>query len=371
MKNAKNHLSKRNIPVMFNFSAVAVILLVLVMANSGCQKNASAPPSTSDQATELKLAMTNNWTQVNLDADVDEYDPVFIDPHLVNAWGLAISDEGEIWVSAADAGVATIYDANGQQLEAPIPIPGGAPTGAIYNPTSTFIVPGTSEKAEFIYVTENGTVVGAASGVAHTVADRSAWGAIYKGLTLGRINGQPYLYATDFHNGAVDVYDRTFTYVSTISFVDPNIPSGFAPFNIRNFDGLLFVTYAKQLAPENADDEKGPGNGYVDIFNTDGSFVQRFVSQGELNSPWGMEKITGVGGGMLIGNFGNGKINMYDMNGNFVKPLKSGGEPLKVEGLWSITLPGKNLPEIYRHRLYFTAGPDEESHGVFGYISQD
>src|SRR6185295_5878894 len=125
---------------------------------------------------------------------------------------------------------------------------------------------------------------------------------------------------------------------------DPNIPSGFAPFNIRNFDGLLFVTYAKQLGPENADDEKGPGNGYVDIFNTDGSFVQRFVSQGELNSPWGMEKVSGVGGGMLIGNFGNGKINMYDMNGNFVKPLKSGGEPLKIEGLWSLTLPGKNLP---------------------------
>jgi uncharacterized protein (TIGR03118 family) len=372
MKNTTNHLIKPNIPVMFNFSAVAALLLVLFMINTGCQKNASAPSPTSDQSSsELKLSQTNDWTEVNLVSDVDEYSPIFIDPNLVNAWGLAISDEGEVWVSAADAGVATIYDGNGQMLEPAITIPGGAPTGAIYNSTESFIIPSTNEKAEFIYATENGTIVGAASGVAHTVADRSAEDAVYKGLTFAKINGQAYLYATDFHNAKVDVYDGTFTYISTMSFVDPGMPAGYAPFNIRNFGTQIFVTYAKQLAPDNEDDEKGPGNGFVDIYTTNGTFVQRFISHGELNSPWGMEKVSGPGGGMLIGNFGNGKINTYDMSGNFVKALKSGGEPLKIEGLWSILSPGQNLPESFRHRIYFTAGPDEESHGVFGYITQN
>lgn len=361
-----------NIPVMFNFSAVAVILLVLVMVNSGCQKNASAPSSTSDQtAAELKLSQTNDWTVVNLDADIDDLDPVYIDPNLKNGWGLAISDEGEIWVSSAEVGVATIYNANGQTLEPPITIPGDVPTGAIYNPTSTFIIPSTGEKGEFIYVTATGMLVAAASGVAHTVADRSAMEASYTGLTLGRVMGKPYLYAANFHDATIDVFDENFEYVPNMSFVDPSMPEHYAPFNVRNFDGQLFVTYAKQEAPDFDEEEKGPGNGFVDIFNTDGSFVQNFVSHGELNAPWGMEKVSGTGGGMLIANLGNGKINMYDMNGNFVKPLKSGGEPIKIEGLWSIMLPGKNLPEMYRHRLYFTAGPDDEEHGAFGYLTQD
>src|SRR5204862_6197823 len=116
---------------------------------------------------------------------------------------------------------------------------------------------------------------------------------------FARINGKPYIYATDFHNGAVNVFDGDFKYHPEITLVDPNIPMGYAPFNVRNFDDQLFVTYAKQLAPDNEDDEKGPGNGFVDIYNTDGSFVQRFVSHGDLNSPWGMEKVNGVGGGML------------------------------------------------------------------------
>ena len=355
--------------MMFNFSALAALFLVLIMVNSGCQKNASAPASANQNSVELKT--TNNWTQVNLDADASQYNPAHIDPSLVNAWGLAISDEGEVWVSSNGGDVATVYNGDGQTLEPAIAIPGGAPTGAIYNPTLSFIVPATGVKAEFIYCTESGTIVAAESGVAYTVADGSGWGAVYKGLTFARINGKPYLYATDFHNGAIDVFDGQFQYMSNISFVDPNLPSGYAPFNIRNFDGSLFVTYAKQIPPENIDDEKGPGHGYVDIYNTDGSFVQRYVSQGELNSPWGLEKISGQGGGMLIGNFGNGKINMYDMNGNFIKPLKSGGEPIKIDGLWSILRPGQNLPASQQNRLYFTSGPDGEAHGIFGYLTQN
>jgi uncharacterized protein (TIGR03118 family) len=232
----------------------------------------------------------------------------------VNAWGLAFSDEGEIWVSSAEKGVATIYDADGVTIDPPVSIPfnndpnGGNPTGSVYNSTKTFIIPATNEKSEFIYVTENGTVVAAVEGTSTTVADRSSVEAVYKGVAIAENGGSNFLYATNFKGAAIDVFDQSFNYVPGTTFIDPNMPAGFAPFNIRNINGQLYVTYAKQLAPDNEDDEAGPGNGFVDIFNPDGSFVKRFASQGTLNSPWGIEEVTGEPGEILIGNFGNGKI---------------------------------------------------------------
>src|SRR5204863_3288034 len=117
------------------------------------------------------------------------------------------------------------------------------------------------------------------------VRDRSSFDAVYKGVAMATNNGANYLYATNFHGGTIDVFDNAFNYVS-MSFVDPNMPAGFAPFGIENINGKLYVTYALQLGPDNEDDLAGPGNGYVDIFNPDGSFVSRFASQGVLNSPW-------------------------------------------------------------------------------------
>ena len=152
-------------------------------------------------------------------------------------------------------------------------------------------------------------------------------------------------------------------------FVDPDIPSGYAPFNIKYLNGLLYVTYAKQLGPDNEDDEAGPGHGYIDIFNTDGSFVKRFASQGTLNSPWGIAEVPGDNSRILIGNFGDGRINIFGADGAFKTYLKTDGQAIVIEGLWAIVFPQKNLPPEERNRLYFTAGPDEEEHGLFGFLT--
>jgi uncharacterized protein (TIGR03118 family) len=157
--------------------------------------------------------------------------------------------------------------------------------------------------------------------------------------------------------------------------MDPMIPAGFAPFNIRLIDSVLYVTYAKQLGPENKDDEKGAGNGYVNIFNTSGSLVKRFASQGKLNSPWGIEKAPeGFGQGkrvILIGNFGDGHINVYEEGeGEFLRPLTNYGKPVWIDGLWAITFPDNNVPGDDPNKLYFTAGPNDEGHGLFGYLTK-
>ncbi|HYV91857.1 MAG TPA: TIGR03118 family protein [Chitinophagales bacterium] len=379
MKHQKNRFDHLITQRSVNFRAAgASLILFLLLAATACQKSETiAPSGSSDQNSfDLKLSHANNYEQVNLVADVvDEYNPQHIDPNLVNAWGMAFDDEGEIWVSSADKGLSTIYNDNGQTLMPPVNIPfgmnanGGAPTGIVYNATSDFTILGTNEPSEFIWATENGTIAAwndPAGSNAVIVANNSSSGAVYKGLTMGKNGGANYLYATNFKQAKIDVFDASFNSVN-MPFNDPNMPAGFAPFNIKYLDGKLYVTYAKQLAPDNEDDEAGPGNGFVDIYNTDGSFVQRFISQGRLNSPWGIAKAAGTNV-IGIGNFGDGRINIYNSNGTFSMTLKKDGAPLEIEGLWAIVFPGKNLPDNERNRLYFTAGPDEESHGLFGYI---
>src|SRR5204862_7475292 len=160
---------------------------------------------------------------------------------------------------------------------------------------------------------------GGTGATAVQVADRSLAGAVYKGIEMARMNGDLTLFATDFHNGKIDMFDQDYNFIGNNLFNDPNLPAGFAPFNSRHIQNWLIVTYAKQLGPQNEDDEAGPGNGYVNVFGTDGSFIMRFASQGTLNSPWGIELMaTGNGHGqlgdtqgennryLLIGNFGDG-----------------------------------------------------------------
>jgi uncharacterized protein (TIGR03118 family) len=367
--------------------AVTILFLFLVITQ-GCKKY-DDPDNQSSSGDERHAF---NYNVVNLVSDVDEYDPLHIDTNLVNAWGMAFGPSGGIWVSAADKGLSTIYNKNGVTLRPPVSIAfngdpnGGAPTGQVFNPTTSFVIPATSQVSHFIFATENGTIAAWASGdSAITVADRSGQEAVYKGIEMVNNNGTWMLYAADFHNGHVDAFDASFNYVSSSMFSDPTIPAGFAPFNIRKLGNKLFVAYAKQLAPDNEDDEAGPGNGYVNIFNLDGSFVRRFASQGALNSPWGLELLKQNNGFevetdttdtshqiILVGNFGDGHINQYDMNGNLVGPLMSGGQALEIEGLWSISYPPQGNPAYMqdRNRIYFTAGPDDEEHAVFGYISR-
>ncbi|MBA3649028.1 MAG: TIGR03118 family protein [Chitinophagales bacterium] len=351
----------------------AFIILLLFMVNAGCQKSSSILPATADEGiADMKVSGSNNFKQINLVADVDEYHPMRIDKNLVNAWGIAFGATGTIWISSADAGVSVVYDADGNEVIPPVDVlfkgKKSAPTGVVYNNTSDFVIPSTGEVSKFIFATEDGNIAAWSSGDSTvTVADESDEGAVYKGIAMATNNGASYIYATDFHNAEINVYDDHFNYVEKKGFIDPNIPSGYAPFNIRNIGGQLYVTYAKQLPPDNEDDEAGPGHGYIDIFSLNGNLIKRFTSQGPLNSPWGITRVPNQDL-IFVGNFGDGKINMFDILGNFIGPLMSGGSPLVIDGLWALSFP-QNVSGSQKQRLYFTAGPDEESHGLFGYLT--
>jgi uncharacterized protein (TIGR03118 family) len=201
--------------------------------------------------------------------------------------------------------------------------------------------------------------------------DNSAKGAVYKAVAFGtNVNGD-FLYATNFRAGTIDVFDHNYKPASTDGgFVDPHIPAGFAPFGIQKIDGDLFVSYAKQNAQKH-DDVAGRGNGFVNVFDTDGHLLRRFASLGNLNSPWGMTRASFAfghfSGMILIGNFGDGFVNVFDSSGKIVGRLDdSRGKPLVIDGLWTLTLGGgaKSSPDT----LYFTAGPNGETNGLFGAI---
>ncbi len=322
---------------------------------------------------------SNSFAQTNLVSDLPGV-AKFTDPDLVNPWGMAFSSGSPSWVSDNGSGLATIYNGAGvkQGLVVSIPAPGGgqgAPTGQVFNGGPGF------NKDLFLFSTEDGTIAGwrgALGTTAELGADLSGTGAVFKGLALATSGGNSYLYATDFHNGTVDVFDSTFTKVSlTGSFSDPGIPSGFAPFGIQAVGGNLYVSYAMQDAAKH-DDVACPGCGFIDVFKTDGTLVQRLVSMGALNSPWGMALAPGNFGkfsnDLLVGNFGDGTINAFDpLTGAQIGTIDGGsGMPLVNLGLWGLAF-GNGAQGTTTNTLYFTAGiPGSgqiEDHGLFGAIT--
>ncbi|POY35447.1 TIGR03118 family protein [Solitalea longa] len=356
---------------MFFLPVTLLLPIFLTLLLTGCTKNDTIMQNT---------AATPSYQEVDLVMDT-VCDGARVDANLSNAWGIAIGPSGAFWIAANHTGKTTIYDRNGNELLAPVNIPfqgavnGGSPTGVVYNNTSDFLMPGTSQKSLFIYVAEDGTVTAWNAGSsAITVADNSAADAVYKGVAIGTDGADNFLYAANFKGGTIDVFDKTFHEVFGKSFTDPSLPAGFAPFNIQNIDGMLYVAYAKQEEPDKIDDEKGVGNGYVDIFKPDGSLVKRLISGGMLNSPWGMAVAPeGFGLGqnvLLIGNFGDGKINIYDSDGNYKGQLMDGSKVISIDGLWEIVFPKNNVPAGDPNQLFFAAGPDDETHGLFGYIKQ-
>ena len=281
------------------------------------------------------------------------------DPNLVNAWGLAFSPTSPFWVANNGTNTSTLY--SGDRVGPPavplsinplvVNLPGGAPTGAVFNSTANdfVITDGTNTgKAAFIFVTEGGEIVGWSPGVpppAPSTQGQIAMtvsGAIFKGVTIGQSGGNSYLYATDFHNGVIDVFDGQFNPVTLAgNFTDPHLPAGYAPFNIMAVGDKLYVTYAKQDAA-GEDELHGVGLGFVDVFNTDGTFAKRLVQHGLLNAPWGMAiapaSFGSFGGDLLVGNFGNGQINAYNPEtGHFVGSLRNAhGQKIKIDGLWAL-----------------------------------
>jgi uncharacterized protein (TIGR03118 family) len=353
------------------FLTLAFALLILSALTLLTQGGCSSDKSTNNTGTA--------YQEANFVADTSSFTGARIDASLVNAWGIAIGPTGTFWISSNHGGVSTVYDKAGAQKLAAVTIPskdantGGAPTGVIYNSTTDFVMTSNGQPSKFIFAGEDGIIAAWNAGsAAIKVADRSSTEAVYKGLAAGSSGGNNYLYVANFKGQKIDVFDKNFAYVSTMPFSDPNIPAGFGPFNVQNIGGYLYVTYAKLLAPDFEDDEAGPGNGFVDIFNTDGTLSGRFAAQGHLNSPWGV--VTAPAGfgqfanDILIGNFGDGTINAFDAAGNFKGQLKDkSNQVISIEGLWGLFFyTDAALGDV--NTLYFTAGPFEEDHGLFGVV---
>jgi uncharacterized protein (TIGR03118 family) len=353
---------------------------------------AAAPSAVADNG-----IASRSYQQNNLVSDIPGL-AAHTDPNLRNSWGTSTGPGLPIWVSDNATGEATLYDGQGnpqpgpgnQQLVVSIPAPPsagpgavGAPDGTVFNPASSgFVIAkdGVSAPSRFLFATEDGTIVGWNPAVDPTHAviavDRSTvtdpagdTGAVYKGLALVSTPTGNFLYATNFRFGTVEVFDSNFNLVNT--FTDPTVPAGFAPFGIHNIGGDLFVTFAKQNAAK-FDDDAGPGHGFVDVFAPNGDLLQRLASQGRLDSPWGVTlaptTFGAFGGDILVGNFGNGRINAFaPSTGQFLGQLKTSHGPLTIPGLWGLRFPTGSLNTV-PGALYFTAGLNHETDGLFGDI---
>lgn len=319
------------------------------------------------------VAAGTRFTITNQVSDQQGVAPV-TDADLVNAWGLSQAPGGPLWVANADSNTSTIYDANSfAKIPLTVSVDGG-PTGTTFvgiggafNITSG----ANSGLTVFAFATESGTIVGwnPTVDLTHGVVavDESGLGSSFKGLTLGMDGGVPHLYAADFAHGVVSIYDSSYHKVGT--FTDPSLPSDYSPFNVQNLNGQLFVTFAKR-EPGADEQTTGQGLGFVDVFNTDGSFERRLVQHGQLNAPWGLAIAPATfgkfAGALLVGNFGDGRINAYDPNtGNYIGVLRSEGSvgnKLFIDGLWALHT-GPN------GTITFSSGPDDESHGLVGSIA--
>jgi len=309
-----------------------------------------------------------------------------VDADLVNAWGLAFNPTAFAWVADNETGVATLYNGAGvkQSLVVAIPPASGAaapghPTGIVFSGGNDFVVTqgAASGPSRFIFATEGGTIAAWAPNVdathAITTVPASSDPAIYKGLALAGNGTAHFLYAADFRHNRIDVFDATFQPATLAgTFLDARLPAGFAPFNIQNILGNLYVMYAKQ-DDDKEDEIAGRGLGFVDVFDADGRLIRRLASRGTLNAPWGIALAPADFGRfsnmLLIGNFGDGRISAFDLNsGDFKGEL--GGQSrgaLVIDGLWGLAF-GNGVAGQPANALFFTAGPDDEAHGVYGRI---
>jgi uncharacterized protein (TIGR03118 family) len=329
-------------------------------------------------------AFAQRFQQNNLVSDVPGM-ATYTDPNLANPWGLARSSTSPWWVADNHTGVSTLYNGAGtpQALVVTIPTPPGvtppsSPTGTVFNGVSSDFL-----GDRFIFVTEDGTVAGWSSGTSAVIRKNNNGSAIYKGLALAQINGANFLYAANFFAGKVDVFDRTYTAVvlPAGAFSDPLLPAGFAPFNVQTIDGIVWVAFAKQ-SEDKKDDVPGPGLGYVDAFDSSGNLLMRLQNGPWMNAPWGLARppanfrfpnggfVMGVSNEFLVGQFGSGQIASFSLkNGKFIGLLPGAdGGPLTIEGLWALAF-GNGGSAGPTSALFFTAGIDDEQHGLFGTIT--
>ena len=378
--------SRSSVAVLF-VAGLQFLSVTFLCHNAQAQSPTPTPPP---------VGSNFDWTNLQSDlAGVADR----TDANLINPWGLTINPmnvtKNAFWISDNNSGVSTLYTVDGAPVPLVVTIPPTSadtgpnpianPTGVVVNTSTTdFILTEDGKPAAFIFDGEDGSITAWNGGLnpitkAVLKVDNSspnpAQSSVYKGLALGtRSSGGLTLYATNFHNGTVDVYDNTFK-KATISgtFTDPGplptLPAGavgWAPFGIANIDGLLFVTFAAQNSVKH-DDIAAPGAGFVDVFDTEGNFMERLVTGGTLNSPWGLAEVPSKFGGLapetlLVGNFGDGHISAFDIKTKTLlgQLFHRTGQPLQFDGLWSLL--------FVEGRLYFTAGINGEADGLFGFI---
>jgi uncharacterized protein (TIGR03118 family) len=379
--------------------------LVAGLLAGGVLGIAAPAHSSAYQLTALTTDDNANLTSLGFPAAAN------VDSNLVNPWGISFGPTTPFWVSDNSTGVSTLYNAGGVPFPVGTPLvvsiapPNGsppgftsAPTGQVFNNNANdFIVSNgtTSGSANFIFATEDGTISGRSGAVSGGTqsfigVDNSPSGAVYKGLAIATIGGSNFLFAANFNSGKVEEYNSSFGFVR--SFTDPNppqVPAGtppgqnWAPFNVQQINGQLYVTFALQNDAKH-DDVAGAGNGFVDVFDLNGNFVKRLINTGAgdpLNSPWGLTTAPGGFGAfandLLVGNFGDGEIHAFDpISGAFLGTLSaSNGNPIEIPGLWDITF-GNGGAGVDPNAIYFTAGLPEadmpdvlEKAGLFGTLS--
>lgn len=313
------------------------------------------------------------------------YSAPHVDGHLVNAWGIAFNPQGFVWVANAGTSSSTLYDGNGVPQSLVVSIPAGiagpaSPTGIVFNASTGFQVTqgGMTGPSVFIFAGQAGTLSGWSPTVnatnAVTAFDGAAAAKVYKGLAHASLGGVDFLYATDFHNGVVDVFDANFNKLSTPgAFTDPSLPAGYAPFGIQAIGNSIYVSFAKQDAQAH-DQVDGAGLGAVDVFDLSGTLVKRLVpAGGALDAPWGMAMAPAnfgpFSGALLVANFGNGKIDAFDPATGALLGVLSvpGGAAIAIDGLWGIAF-GNGINSQPTNTLFFTAGPASQAHGVYGRI---
>src|ERR1700722_13051768 len=319
----------------------------------------------ADSAAAPARSAAPTFHQTNLVSNISTEGAQLVDVNLQNPWGLAFSPTSPLWAADNNSGVATLYSippggTSVTKVALTVTIPGGrastadgsSPTGQVFNPTTGFVVTSSSGSgpAPFIFDSESGQITAwnptadpTTSGLSTGTLEYSSPTAVYKGLTLVTGDNGTFLYAANFHDGTVDVFNSQFQLVQMPGgFRDPSIPSGYAPFGIEDVNNLIYVTYAKQ-DPQKHDDVAGQGHGFIDIYTPNGFLVERLASRGTLNSPWGMalapSSFGRFAGMLLVGNFGDGRINVFNpfTPNRFLGQLSDGrGRPITIQDLWGL-----------------------------------
>jgi uncharacterized protein (TIGR03118 family) len=331
----------------------------------------------------------NEFRQTNLISDLKTVGAQVVDPNLVNSWGLALGPTTPLWVADNGTSVATVYPvspagptAQPSVLNVTLPPMDSAPTGQVFNPTGGFVLKSKAGQgpALFIFSSESGHIIAwspkadpVVNGASTAQVKFSSKTAVYKGLAIGSVGRHTFLYASNFHDNRVDVFDSRFRHVHLFGdFRDRSLPAGYAPFGIQEINGFLYVSYALQDSTKH-DDVSGPGHGFIDVYTNFGFLVKRLVSRGDLNSPWGLTVAPAgfgpFGGKLLVGNFGDGLIHAY----NPANGLPSGAllnehhQPIQIDGLWALLFGTATTGGT--GTLLFSAGINGEADGLVGAIN--